>query len=96
MRAILDLFVVVLDMYSYVLIAAIISSWLVSFNIINVRSPFVGQVLDILYRLTEPVLAPIRNRLPQMGGLDLSPIIVFLGIYFIKSVIYRYIYPNVF
>jgi YggT family protein len=96
MRAVLDLLVVILDMYSYVLIAAIIASWLVNFNIINVSSPFVRQLLDILYRLTEPVLAPIRRRLPQMGGLDLSPIIVFLGIFFIKSVIYKYIYPNVF
>ena len=71
-------------------------SWLIAFNVINTRNQFVSIVWDALYRVTEPVLRPIRERLPNLGGLDISPIILLLIIYFIQSVIIRYIYPNVF
>jgi YggT family protein len=96
MRAVLDVVLVVLDLYVWVLIVSALLSWLVAFNIVNARNGFVSTVLDILFRVTEPVLAPIRRKLPHMNGLDLSPIIVILLIIFAKSVIIRYIYPNVF
>lgn len=80
-----------LDLYSYVLIASIILSWLIAFNVVNTRNNIVATVGDVLYRLTEPVLAPIRKRLPAMGNLDLSPIVVFLAIVFIQTVIF----PNI-
>lgn len=95
MRALLDVVLVVLDLYIWVLIASAIFSWLIAFNIINTRNTFVSTVLDVLYRITEPVLAPIRRRLPNMGGLDLSPVVVVLIIIFLKSLIGHYIYPNV-
>lgn len=95
MRAILDIVMIVLDLYVWLLIASAILSWLVAFNVVNTRNQFVGSVAEFLYRITEPVMAPIRSRLPSLGGLDISPIIVILAIMFIQRVITYYIYPNV-
>ena len=78
---------IVLQLYVYVLIAAAIFSWLVAFNVVNVRSPAVSMVGRVLYQLTEPVLRPIRNVLPPMGGLDISFIVLVLIIWFIQIVI---------
>lgn len=74
-----------LDLYGWVLIASIVFSWLYQFGVINSRNRAVSAIGDILYRLTEPVLAPIRRFLPDLGGLDLSPIVVFLGIFLIRQ-----------
>ncbi|MCE1235470.1 MAG: YggT family protein [Hyphomicrobiales bacterium] len=74
-----------LDLYGWVLIAAIVFSWLYQFGVINSRNRAVASIGDVLYRLTEPVLAPIRRFLPDLGGLDLSPIVVFLGIFLIRQ-----------
>ena len=86
MRAVLDIVLIVLDLYVWLLIA---------FNVVNTRNQFVAAVAEFLYRITEPVLAPIRRVLPSMGGLDLSPIVLILIIMFIQRVIAYYIYPNV-
>ncbi|BCB17692.1 MULTISPECIES: YggT family protein [Bosea] len=96
MRAVLDVVLLALQIYVWILIASAVLSWLIAFNVINTRNQFVSTVWDALYRVTEPVLRPIRERLPNLGGLDISPIILLLIIYFIQSVIIRYIYPNVF
>ena len=96
MRALLDVILLVLNLYIYVVIAAAILSWLVAFNVVNPRNQFVAMVGDFLYRITEPVLRPIRNALPNLGGIDISPIILFLIIILIERVIIYYIYPNVF
>jgi len=96
MRALLDVVMAVLQIYWFVVIAMIIMSWLISFNIVNTRNQFVDQVWRTLNALTEPVLAPIRRRMPNFSGLDISPIILFLIILFIQQVIIRYGYPNVF
>jgi YggT family protein len=80
-----------LNLYVYVLIAMAIFSWLVAFNVINSRNPLVVSIGRLLYQLTEPVLRPIRNILPAMGGIDISPVIVILIIIFIQSVVL----PNV-
>lgn len=96
MRALLDVILVVLQLYVWVLIAAAVLSWLVAFNVVNPYNSFVRSVGEFLYRVTEPVLAPIRNMLPSMGGLDLSPMVLILLIFFIQQVIGYYIYPNVF
>ena len=77
----------VLQLYIIVLIATAVFSWLVAFNVVNVRSPAVSMVGRLLYQLTEPVLRPIRNLLPGMGGIDISPIVVVLIIWFIQIVI---------
>ena len=96
MRAILDIILIVLELYVWLLIAAAILSWLVAFNVVNTRNQFVSMVGEFLYRITEPLLAPIRSIMPNLGGLDISPIILILIIYFIERVIQYYIYPNVF
>lgn len=96
MRALLDVILIALNIYMWVVIAAVILSWLVAFNVVNTRHPFVSAVADFLYRLTEPVLRPIRKLMPDLGGIDISPIILFLIIILIQRVIELYIYPNVF
>ena len=96
MNALLWLINTVIQLYIYVLVASAVLSWLVAFNVVNVRNPIVSQIGEFLYRVTEPLLRPIRNLLPNLGGIDISPIILLLVIFFIQSVITRYIYPNVF
>lgn len=96
MRALLDVVLVVLQIYVWLLIAAAILSWLVAFNVVNTRNQVVAVVGDFLYRITEPVLRPIRGFMPNLGGIDISPVILILIIFFLQSVIVRYIYPNVF
>jgi YggT family protein len=76
-----------LQIYVYILIASAVLSWLIAFNVVNTRSPVVHTIADFLYRVTEPVLRPIRNMLPNLGGIDVSPIIVILIIIFIQSVL---------
>ena len=95
MYAILNLFNTVITIYIWLLIAAAILSWLVAFNVVNARNQFVSMVGDFLYRITEPVLRPIRNIMPKLGGIDVSPVIVILLIILIKDIIVRYIYPVV-
>ena len=95
MRAVLDIINIVLDLYIWLLIASAILSWLIAFNVVNTRNQFVSAVAEFLYRITEPVLAPIRRMLPSLGGLDISPIILILLIMFIQRVIAYYVYPNV-
>jgi YggT family protein len=82
----------VLQLYVYVLIAAAVLSWLVAFNVVNPRSPVVSSIGRFLYVITEPVLRPIRRLLPNMGGIDVSPIIIILIIFFIQSVILPNLY----
>ena len=96
MRAVLDIVLIVLDLYVWLLIAAAILSWLVAFNVVNTRNPVVASVGEFLYRITEPALRPIRNAMPSLGGIDISPVILILIIIFIRYVIALYILPNVF
>ena len=96
MRAILDIILIVLDLYVWLLVASAILSWLIAFNVVNTRNQFVATVTDFLYRITEPVLRPIRSALPDFGGLDISPVILILLILLLQRVILYYIYPNVF
>jgi len=96
MLAILDIVMIVLNLYIWLLIASAILSWLVAFNVVNTRNPFVSAVAEFLYRITEPLLAPIRRYVPSFGGIDISPVILILIILLIERVIQRYIYPNVF
>src|SRR6202011_3331712 len=93
MRAVLDIIDIVLNLYVWLLIASAILSWLIAFNVVNTRNQFVSSVAEFLYRITEPVLRPIRNILPDLGGLDISPIILILLILLIQRIIVYYIYP---
>ena len=96
MRAVLDIVTIVLDLYVWLLIASAILSWLIAFNVVNTRNQFVSAIAEFLFRITEPVLGPIRRALPSLGGLDISPIILILIIMFLQRVITYYIYPSVF
>ena len=96
MKAVLDVIMVILQLYWWVLLIMIIMSWLISFNVINTRNQFVEGLWRVLNQLTEPVLRPIRRFMPNFSGLDISPIILFIILFFIERVIIYYIYPNVF
>ena len=95
MQAVLAVILYILEIYRWVLIAMIIMSWLISFNVINTRNGFVEGLWRVLNQLTEPVLRPIRRIMPNLSGLDISPIIAFIIIFFIQQVIFYYIYPAV-
>ncbi len=87
---VLWLILTVLDIYFYVILASVIMSWLIGFNVINGANPYVRQIGYALHRLTEPLLGPIRRRLPDLGGIDISPIVLLLGLQFIKYLIVYY------
>ena len=96
MIAIFYLVLQILKIYSYVVIANVIISWLVAFNILNTSNRFVYSVLDFTYRLTDPLLNKIRRFLPNLGAFDISPIILLLLIWFIEMYMKLYIAPLIF
>ncbi|WP_395711233.1 YggT family protein [Reyranella sp.] len=85
----------VIDIYTWVVIAGAIMSWLVAFGVVNVRNQFIRIIVDMLYRLTEPVLRPIRRILPNLGGVDISPVVLLLALFFIRSLLWEYVWPAV-
>ena len=87
MVPLIGFFVLVIDLYIWVVIASAILSWLVAFNVVNMNNRFVLSIADMLYRLTEPALRPIRNILPNLGGIDISPVILILLLLFIRDVV---------
>lgn len=95
MRALLDVILLALQLYTWLIIASAILSWLVAFNVVNTRNEVVRAIWSFLDAITEPALRPIRNVLPNLGGIDVSPIILLLVIFFIERVIIYYIYPAV-
>ncbi len=90
------LLVEILEFYKWVVILAVIVSWLTAFNVINVHNNFVRSALRILMALTEPVFRPIRKVIPSVGGLDLSPIVVLLLIWFLQYSIQYFSYRGVY
>ena len=87
--ALRDVVLIVLDLYTYVIIAAVIASWLVGFGVINTYNQFARIVLRALHALTEPLFSPIRRVIPPLGGLDLSPLVALLLIVFLRSWLIR-------
>jgi YggT family protein len=83
-----------IELYIWVLIASAVLSWLVAFNVLNTRNRFVYVVGDVLHRLTEPALRPIRRILPNFGGVDLSPVALILLLVFIRQLLFEYVYPS--
>jgi YggT family protein len=78
----------VITLYIWILIAAAVLSWLIAFNVVNTRNPVVASIGDFLYRITEPALRPIRSVLPNLGGIDISPVILILGLLFLRNLIF--------
>ena len=96
MIAIFYLTLQILKLYSYVVIANVIISWLIAFNILNTQNRFVYSILELTYKLTEPFLTRIRRFLPNLGSLDISPIILLLLIWFVEMCMKLYIAPIIF
>jgi YggT family protein len=91
MRALLNVILLALQLYTYLIVASAILSWLVAFNVVNTRNNFVRSIWNFLDAVTEPVLRPIRSILPNLGGVDISPIILILLIIFIQNLIVDYL-----
>ena len=96
MIAIFYLVLQILKLYSYVVLANVVISWLVAFNVLNTQNRFVYSILEMTYRLTNPILIKIRRFLPNLGLLDISPIILLLLIWFIEVCMKLYIAPIIF
>ena len=77
-----------ITIYIWLLIASAVLSWLIAFNVVNTRNPIVANVGEFLYRITEPLLRPIRNMLPNLGGIDVSPVILIIGLLFLRQLIF--------
>jgi len=92
--ALFEVIDIVLGLFVWALIIQAILSWLVAFNVVNTRNQFVATVMHFLYRLTEPALRPIRRFLPDLGGIDLSPIVLILIIFFIRRVLQGWMYQG--
>ena len=96
MIAIFYLVLQILKLYSYVVIANVIIRWLIAFNILNTQNRFVYSLLELSYRLTDPILNKIRRFLPNLGSFDISPIILLLLIWFLEMCMKLYIAPMIF
>jgi YggT family protein len=78
----------VITLYIWILIASAVLSWLIAFNVVNTRNTVVAAIGDFLYRITEPALRPIRSVMPNLGGIDISPVILIIGLLFIRNLIF--------
>jgi len=96
MKSILILFDNVISLYIWVLIVNAIISWLVAFNVLNTSNRFVYSVLEISYKLTEPPLSFIRKYIPSIGSIDISPIILILGLMFLRNLVFELFAPALF
>ena len=96
MIAIFYLVLQILKLYSYVVIVNVVLSWLIAFSVLNTQNRFVYSILELSYRLTDPILNKIRRFLPNLGSLDVSPIILLLLIWFIEMCMKLYIAPMIF
>jgi YggT family protein len=92
MHAVLNLVSAIISIYIWLLIANAILSWLVAFNVINTSNQFVSSIGMFLHRITDPVLRPIRRVIPNMGGIDVSPIILILLLFFLRDLMFEYAY----
>ena len=90
MNSLLGLIIQIINLYQFLLLVYIIATWLVNFNIINVSNKFVYSMMEVLYRLCEPSLNIVRRYIPNFGIIDISPVIVYLGLWFLKNLIIEY------
>lgn len=93
MIALIQTIVLALDLYWWIIIASAIFSWLYAFNVVNPRNQFVGTFGNMLFRLTEPALRPIRRFMPDLGGIDISPIILLLVLFFVRQFLLMSVAP---
>lgn len=93
MRAILDLILLILNLYTWVIVISAVLSWMLAFNVLNYNNQVVRSIWQTVNALTEPLLRPIRNRMPSLGAVDISPVILLLGIFLLERIIVYYVYP---
>ena len=96
MKAIYLLAYELLNIYKWIVIANVIISWLISFNVLNTQNRFVYNILELTYRLTDPFLNKIRRFLPNLGTLDISPVVLLVLIWFLQTCMYLYVAPIIF
>ena len=96
MIAIFYLVLQILKLYSYVVIANVLISWLIAFNVINTQNRFVYSILEMTYRLTEPMLNRIRRFLPNLGSIDISPVVLILALMFLRNLVFEMLAPGLF
>jgi YggT family protein len=87
MIPLIQFIVMVVDLYIWVIIGSAVLSWLIAFGVVNTSNRFVYTLGDMLHRLTEPALRPIRQFVPDLGGIDISPVVLILGLIFLKNVV---------
>jgi YggT family protein len=91
MNPFVALIITVIDAYFFVVIASVVMSWLVAFDVVNMRNKFAAMIAQALFRLTEPVYQPIRRFMPNLGGIDISPVVIILGLQFLRNAIIYYV-----
>jgi YggT family protein len=89
MQSVLILITQVISIYTWVVVISVVLSWLIAFNVINTQNRFVYMVVDVTYRLTEPLLGPLRRVLPDFGGIDISPVVLLLLLYFAQNLLWE-------
>ena len=90
MMSLLWLILQIINLYVWLIIIQVVMSWLIAFNVINTNNRFVYMVGDFLYRVTEPAMRPIRRILPNLGGIDLSPLVLLLLLFFVQRLLVEY------
>ena len=90
MNSLLELIIQIIKLYQFLLLIYIIVTWLANFNVINMSNKFVYSIMEFLYRLCEPSLNIVRRYIPNFGNIDISPVIVYLGLWFLKNLIIEY------
>ena len=93
MNPIIYLVELVIEILTWVVIAGAIMSWLVAFGVVNMRNQFIRVIVDMLYRITEPMLRPIRRVLPNLGGVDISPVVLLVGLAVLREALRYYVWP---
>ena len=96
MKSIFILLDTIITIYLWIIIVNAVLSWLVAFNILNTQNRFVFSVLDATYKMTDPLLRPIRNFLPNLGGIDISPVILILLLMFLRNLAFEFLAPSMF
>ena len=90
MQSLLHLISAVIGIYIWVIFIQVILSWLIAFKVINLQNQFVYTLSNVFYRLTEPALQPVRRFMPNLGGVDISPVILILLLYFVQNLLHEY------
>lgn len=91
MYSLINLISTVIAVYIWLVVASVVLSWLIAFNVVNTANRFVYTVGDFLYRITEPALRPFRRVLPNLGGIDISPVVLILLLIFLRSLLWEYL-----